>query len=296
MYLRSSLPGERKKELLKLLPLLIPFLLLFASGLGLTLLQSVGLFTPVPPAFKGFEAYRELLKDPWFLSSLKFSLKTAFFSASVSVVIGTFLARVIWLMPPSSRALAVVYKIPLILPHIVAGFFIQIFFSQSGMISSLLYQTGVISSHSEFPSLLYTESGLGIIAGYIYKEVPFVVLLQLAVYDRMDPRMISAAKNLGAGPLRIFFRIILPQLTPVLNTTFIILFLYSFGAFDLPFIIGGSRPEMLSVMVYNYFFQRELAYRPVAMAALSLMFLFASLFVFFYSKAASRLEKEVRKL
>jgi putative spermidine/putrescine transport system permease protein len=81
-----------------------------------------------------------------------------------------------------------------------------------------------------------------------------------------------------------------------MSTTFIILFLYSFGAFDIPFLLSESRPEMLSVFVYNLYFQRDLSRRPDAMATLVVMLLFSGLFILLYSHFVSRLRMEDRKL
>ena len=74
------------------------------------------------------------------------------------------------------------------------------------------------------------------------------------------------------------------------------MFLYSFGAFDIPYILGESRPGMLSIHVYNIYFKHDLARRPEAMAILTLMFAFAVVFIIAYSKAVGRLENGVRKL
>lgn len=88
----------------------------------------------------------------------------------------------------------------------------------------------------------------------------------------------------------------LPRLTPALHTGFIILFLYGFGAFDIPFFLGESRPGMLSIQVYNLYFKHDLARRPEAMAILTLMFCFAVIFIIAYSKAVNALEQGARKL
>ena len=88
----------------------------------------------------------------------------------------------------------------------------------------------------------------------------------------------------------------LPFIMPVVNTAFVILFIYSFGAFDLPYVLGDSFPGMLSLRVYEFYFQRDLSYRPVAMAILTLLFLFSVFFVLLYSWLVDRLSNDVRKI
>jgi putative spermidine/putrescine transport system permease protein len=118
----------------------------------------------------------------------------------------------------------------------------------------------------------------------------------MALLIRFDVRQIQTAAMLGASGLRIFFTIVLPHLAPALHTGFIILFLYSFGAFDIPYILSESRPGMLSIHVYNLYFKHDLTRRPEAMAILVIMFCFAVLFIIAYSKIVNRLEAGVRKL
>jgi putative spermidine/putrescine transport system permease protein len=109
--------------------------------------------------------------------------------------------------------------------------------------------------------------------------------------DKYKPLPCSALRAHG-----FFSRLFLPRLTPALHTAFIILFLYSFGAFDIPYILSESRPGMLSIHVYNLYFKHDLSRRPEAMAILVIMFCFAVGFIVAYSKVVRRLEDGVRKL
>lgn len=292
MYLRNRL--KTRLQLLRLLPIGVPFLLIFLYGIVYAILQSFGFITPVPSDFKVLDSYKVLVSDPWFIKSCLYSLKIAFISAIISLFVGSVMAY--WLWNLDDKKYTIVYKIPIILPHIVAAFFIQIFFSRSGLLSTILYNIGIIKTITDFPLLVYSDSGIGIIMAYIYKEVPFVILFKLAIYNRIEIKIITAAENLGAGKLYTFFKVILPYLIPVMNTLFIILFLYSLGAFEIPFLVGASRPEMLPVYVYKLYFEKSLSYRPVAMAALVLIFLFSSVFVFCYSHISKKILNGARRL
>ena len=281
---------------LRLLPVLIPFTLLFLGGAAFALLQSLGIMIPVPAEDAPGEAYRRLLASRWFYASFGFSLYVAFLSAGLATVCGTLLAYRIWRLPLGTQRLAIVYKLPLVLPHIAVAFIVLILFSRTGLVSAVLRQLGVIGGQEDFPSILYGGSGLGLVIAYVYKEVPFVVLLVSAVLKKLDVRHLHTARMLGASRVATFFRVVVPFLLPVVNTTFIILFLYSFGAFDIPSILSESRPQMLSITVFNLYFKRDIANRPDAMAILVLMFLFSSLFIYLYSRLVARLEVAGRKI
>lgn len=273
---------KNKREYLKLLTIVIPFLFLFVFGIFLTLLQSFGISLPVKSGYHGLAAYKELLSDSWFLESSIFSISIAIKSSIYSMLLGTILAYWLWQQPLKEQKKLIVYKIPLILPHIVAAFFIQLIFSRTGLISAVMFNIGFIDNIKSFPELVYSPKGIGIILAYIYKEVPFVILIQLANYSRIDKKLTIAAENLGAGRIMIFFRVILPNLLPSINSTIIILFLYTLGAFEIPFLLGASRPEMLPIFIYNLYFNSSLSQRPLAMAALILLFLFSSIFIMIY--------------
>lgn len=279
----------------KLLPLSLPFAVMFVGGFTLALLQSLGFFLPVPHHGGPLDAYTALLRADM-LQSAFFSVYVAAVSATLSVCAGAVLAHGIWRLPARMQQASLVYKIPLILPHIAVAFIVLVFWTRTGFVSSLLFQAGGIDSPSEFPSLLYGGNGLGMILAYMLKETPFMIILGVAALRRLDPRLVQTAQMYGASEATIFRTISLPQLKPVLHTVFIILFLYTFGAFDIPWLLGESRPAMLSIEAYNLYFRRELADRSTAMALLVLMFLFSTAFIAAYAKVAAKLEGRVRKI
>ena len=287
---------SRTVILLKLSPILIPFLIMFTGGILFTLLQSLGYVTPIPVEGGPFRAFRELFSTPWFYRSFLFSVYVGLVSAAAAVILGTVLSYFVWRLPLAKQKYAIVYKIPLILPHIAVAFITLILFSRSGFLSSVLKQAGVLDSQEAFPAILYAGNGLGIILAYVYKEVPFVMLMVMGILMKLDPRHLITARMLGASRARSFIHIVVPFLLPVINTTYIFLFLYAFGAFDIPFLLSESRPEMLSIYVYNLYFKRDLINRPYAMSVLLVMLLFSGLFILVYTRLASRLEAGERKL
>jgi len=281
--------------LLKLMPLLVPFLVLFAGGLSLAVMQSLGIGLPFPSKGDMFDAYARLL-EPHYLNSFLLSLRVGALSATLSVTIGTLLAIGLWRLPVAMQQGGVLYKIPLILPHIAVAFITLVFWTQSGIFASLAHQLGAISTPEEFPSILYDGHGTGMVLSYVYKEIPFVLLMSYASLKRLDSRLIDTAIMLGGTRWMILRSIILPHLYPVMNTTFIILFLFAFGSFEVPFLLGGSRPGMLSIEAYNLYFRRDIVNRPAAMAILVLMFVFSILFIALYTRITAKLSQQERKI
>lgn len=281
---------------LHLLPLLVPFLLLFGGGFVLALAQSLGYLVPVDAGRGWAPGYGRIFSDPAFWASLCFSIYVALASAAISVSAGALIAYAVWRLPQALRGWAITYKITLVLPHISVAFIILILWSQSGFVSSLGHSLGLVKTTADFPALLFSGTGAGLIMAYVYKGTSFAVLLSYAVLTRLDPRLLTTAKMLGGSRSKVFVKIILPHLYPVLNTTFIILFLYSFGAFDIPFLLSESYPGMLSIKVYNLYFQRDLVNRPQALAILVFMFVFSTIFIYLYTRVMARLQAGERKL
>jgi len=285
-----------RNVILHLLPLLVPFCALFLTGISITVLQSFNIGFGASPGPGFFSAYQEVLDSQFFYSSVLYSLVIGLISASVSVAAGIGLALLIHNTSSALKKYTVIYKLPLILPHITVAFIVLIIFSQSGILSSLAYNLGFIDGTQGFPNIFYNKTGTGIILSYIWKETPFAALMILSLLQKLDNRYIQTGKMLGASFFRNLRVLIFPHIAPAVHTTFIILFLYSFGAFDIPFLVGESSPRMLSITVYDLYFRNQLSARPQAMAILTLMFLFSMIFITLYTRAVASLNPGARKV
>ena len=283
------------RTLLKLSPLLVPFVCLFLCGLVMAVGQSFGFWLPISTAEPAGSAYLKLL-EPHLLHSFLHSLRVALISAFLSVALGGVVAYLVWRLPKGLERLAKTYKTPLVLPHIAVAFIVLVFWGQSGVFASIGHHLGLVDTVNDFPNVLYGGGGAGMIMAYVFKGTPFAIILGYAVLKRLDPRLVDTARMLGAGPTTCFFRVVLPHMRPALNTAFIILFLYAFGAFDIPFLLGESSPGMISIEAFNLYFRRDLINRPTAMAILVCMFVFSVGFIALYTRVASKLRERERKL
>jgi putative spermidine/putrescine transport system permease protein len=83
--------------------------------------------------------------------------------------------------------------------------------------------------------------------------MPYVVLSVWAALQRLDPQIENAAVALGAGPLTVLRRIVLPQAMPGILSGAVIVFALAASAFATPAIIGGRRLKVASTLVYDEF-------------------------------------------
>jgi putative spermidine/putrescine transport system permease protein len=276
------------RQWLKLLPL-APMLLLLLCGIAFTFGQSLSFKSDVPL----FHAYSQALKLPGLGRNSLFSLYVAAVSSSLSVCTGTALACLVWRLPGSWRRWSTGFYLPLILPHITTGFLVMLFFSQSGVAASIFHSLGL---ERFYQAPLFRGDGAGIIMAYLYKSAPFAFVLVFPVLRHIPPAYLQTARMLGAGEVRSFFQIILPRLLPGMGSAWIILFVYSFGAYDLPFIIGESSPRMISLYLFRLYFARPLSERPVAAALLFLVFAAGMVMVVVYARLAAGIEEKERRI
>ncbi len=99
--------------------------------------------------------------------------------------------------------------------------------------------------------LLYTP--LAVFIGLVYGELPFMILPLYAVLQKLDPTLLEAAADLGAGRGQTFWRVTLPLSAPGLAAGSILVSIASLGAFITPDLLGGARSMMVGNLIQNQF-------------------------------------------
>ena len=257
----------RKKR--EVILLLLPFFMI--SGLVLlsvwnVLAQSLGFI----PAFGlnklTLNYYRSIFSDPDFISSLTVSLKIALQSASAACILGVALAMALIKLNMTRGGAVYLVRFPILIPHAVAAVFMIQLIGQTGLLARLGYVLGFLDDFNRFPQLLYTPGYGGTILAYLWKEIPFVAYFVLAFMSSISDTLGEAAENLGASPIRSFIHVTLPLSMPVIARAFLIIFIFAFGGYELPLLLGVTLPKALPVQAYLAYMNPELKLRPLAMA------------------------------
>lgn len=119
-----------------------------------------------------------------------------------------------------------------------------------------------------------------VLAG-VWQSSGFAMALFLAGLRSVDADLIKAAQVDGAGPWRLYGRIILPTLRPIAVTVLVVLLQIAITTFDLVRALTGGGPglatQLPSLVVYDFMFQRGLLARGAAAAVLMLLTLLAVL-------------------
>lgn len=268
---------KKKKytHVLLLLPFLFAVFLILAAMITV-IMQSLGYVPAFGLTTLTLSYYSSILTDGDFLSSLLVSLKIALFSSVLAAVFGTLLCACIVAKREKSHSGLTMIRIPILVPHAVVAIFMINIFSQTGIISRVFFALGIIDDYVTFPQLLFTESYAGVILAYLWKEIPFVAYFTFALMAGISGSLGEAAQNLGASPLKSFFHVTLPLSLPSVLNSFFIIFIFAFGGYELPLLLGSTVPKALPVETYISFASPDLLDRPYSMA-MNGMILFISL-------------------
>ena len=257
------------KKKLQIFLLLLPFFgistLVLLSIWNVTV-QSLGYIPAFGLTKPTLKYYAAVLTDPDFVSSVLVSLKIALWSAVFACVLGVALAMALIKCNKAQGGTLYAIRLPILVPHAVVAVFVVQILGQTGLIARLMFAFGLLEDYNQFPQLLYTPSYFGTILAYLWKEIPFVAYFVLAFMSGISSTLGEAAENLGASPLRSFFEVTLPLSLQVIAKAFLIIFIFAFGGYELPLLLGSTLPKALSVQTYLAYTSPDLLQRPLAMA------------------------------
>ncbi len=275
--------------------LLIPFLAVTALVLASVwnvLVQSLGYIPAFGLTKPTLGYYVQVFTRPDFLSAVGVSLRIALWSAWFATVFGVLLSMALIKCRKTRGGMLYVVRLPILVPHaVVAVFLIQIL-SQTGLVARLGYALGLLKDYNRFPQLLFTPSYLGTILAYLWKEIPFVAYFVLAFMSGISDTLGEAAENLGASPWRSFWEVTLPLSLPVISRAFLIIFIFAFGGYELPLLLGSTLPKALTVQTHLVYMSPDLLQRPLAMAMNGVVLLLSSVMALAYSMVVYRLNRK----
>lgn len=138
--------------------------------------------------------------------------------------------------------------LPFFTSLIVRLFIWVLILRQTGLVNSVLLNTGVVARPLE---LIYTDGA--IVLGMVYVFIPFMFMPVYASVEKLDWTLVRASLDLGAGPIRTFLRIILPLTAPGIAGGAVIVFIPALGNFVVPAILGGAKVMMLGNLIEQQF-------------------------------------------
>ena len=117
-----------------------------------------------------------------------------------------------------------------------------------GIINSLLMWLGVIDK-----PIAMIFNNTSVLIGLVYNLLPFMILPLLTNIERLDNRLIDAARDLGANRFTTFRKIIIPLTMPGIIAGSILVFLPAMTIFYIPDLLGGAKSVLLGNLIQNQF-------------------------------------------
>ncbi len=249
-----------------LAPAFAGVVLLFGGGLSLGLLQGLGYFPGSGEQSFTVEHFKNVITDPDFLSSLGLTFYVSITSTVIAVVISIVIALVLLTLVERMQWVHFIFQIPLVIPHLVVAIAVMFLLSSTGLFSRVAQLLGVLKTSSDFPLLINDRFAAGIIVVYVWKEIPFITLMVFSVLRNAGIELLDVGKTLNASRWQRFRYIILPMISPSLAASSLIVFAYTFGAFEVPFLLGQTYPMLLPVWAYKNYADVDLMARPEGIA------------------------------
>ncbi len=274
------------------MPATIVLVGLFLGSLIVAFLQSLG-YAPVYGVneFPTLHYYSELFALPSFWCSVFYTFYYALVPTIVGAALSIYLALILRKSFYSKKLFSYLYKLPLMIPYLVGVSLTIILFANGGLIARFLYSIGLIESTQQFPRVLNSQGGWGIMLVYLWKQIPFSTLIIHSVLVGLGTESEEAAVTLGANPRQTFWHITLPQLMPGIVSSTVIVFAFNFSSFDVPFILGGGFPSTLAVEAWQAFDNADYTRRLQAMAIVIFISLVSSLMLIIYLSFYRRFER-----
>ncbi len=258
--------------------LLVPYALLFCYS-----------FWRVSPAQVivhpwNLENYRELARNPMYATVLLRSAAIAAGVTTLALLLGYPLAY--FLSFRTSLKKDLFYQlviIPLWVSYLVRGYAWKTILGSDGVLNGFLQYLHVVRHPVEF--FLYSPFAVVLMLTHIY--TPFTFLPIYASLEHVPRSVVEASLDLGASPMKTFWRVIFPLTLPGVLAGATFAFVLTLGDFLAPLLVGGPSGIMISNIVVSLF---GAAYDWPLGAAISLsMLLFVVVLLFF----AERMERKM---
>ena len=193
-------------------------------------------------------SYRQLL-DPVYLEVMLHSGQLAVITTFLCLIVGYPFAWFTTRLKVRYRTMVLILlMIPFWTNSLVRTYAIRMLLGTQGLLNKMLLATGIIDSPLH---LLYTD--LAVVLGLFYLMLPFMILPLYANLEKLDYRLIEAARDLGAGFPQIFRKIIWPLSLPGVVAGCIMVFVPTMGLFYVAALLGGARQLLIGNLIQQQF-------------------------------------------
>lgn len=254
--------SDRQVGVLFMLPLILAVAVFLVWPIAEAVRLSFVRYNPLRPddqPFVGLDNYLFVLEDPLFWESFWQAIVWTGWSTVLQAVIGVGLALLLHQPLKGMNAFRGLLLFPYIVPTVVIALnWRWLFNSEIGIVNHLLMSAGVIEERIAWlstPTMAMTSA----ILLNVWKYTPFVVIVVLARLQTIPTELYDAAKVDGAGALRRFRDITLPQLAEVLAVVIVFRTIWTFNKFEEIYLLTRGGPGTSTYNLALYAFDQSIA-------------------------------------
>ena len=260
-FFKSIFNGRNAVIAIPYIWLLLLFLLPFIYVLKISFAETIYARPPYSPLLiwgdswlpsikASFDNYLFLFSDSLYIKAYLSSLKIAFISTILTLIIGYSIAYSVARAPTRWRGILLML---VILPF-WTSFLIRVYawigiLKTEGLLNLALMSIGIIEK-----PLMIMNTDLAVYIGIVYSYLPFMILPLYANLEKMDMSLLEAAADLGCRPFKAFWTVTIPLSIPGIMAGCFLVFIPVMGEFVIPDLLGGSETLMIGKVLWTEFF------------------------------------------
>jgi len=233
------------------IPATLLVLLFLAAPMALLFRYSFNRYSPRDFMIEALTAenYLRFFTDPYFLGVLATTVQVAALCTLIAVLAAFPVAYL--LARTESRfksALVIAVVFPLMVGNVVRAAGWMALLGNTGAVNATLLRLGLVT---EPVRLMFTP--FAVILGIVAVVLPYMILTLQSVLESIGRDVEEAAANLGAGPLTVFTRVLLPLSLPGIIAGGTLVFILCMNAYATPVLLGGPQFKMMAPALYDQF-------------------------------------------
>ncbi|MEK6765644.1 MAG: ABC transporter permease [Planctomycetota bacterium] len=206
-----------------------------------------GIYGGIEYVFSFNNYYRVI--DPLYLKAVLRTVYIASLNTLICLIIGYPLAYFISNQSQRKKnILLFLVTLPFWTNFLVRIYAWMIILRTEGFLNNVLLWMNLINKPFE---ILFTDKA--VLIGMVYGYLPFMILPLYASIEKLDRNYLDAARDLGATPIKTFWRVIIPLTKPGIIAGSILVFVPSLGAFIIPDLLGGAKSMMIGNLIKDQF-------------------------------------------
>jgi putative spermidine/putrescine transport system permease protein len=188
--------------------------------------------------------YGQFVHNPFYVGIFLRTLKLSLIATGIAFVLGYPCAAFLAQSRRGRNLMILAVLAPLLVSSVVRSYGWIVILGPNGLLDRI---GGLLGGHHV--DLLFSETAVTI--GLAQVLLPFMVLPIAGSLQQIDGSLLRAASNLGAGPARVFWRVVLPLSLPGVAAGCVITFSLCASSFVTPSLLGGAKVPVMPYLIYE---------------------------------------------